>query len=229
MNENLARDFYDSQMAEIAKIAKKLDEIAERPNDTQEIVDKLYKLIQETNNTSELKGLIANIKLPTQDNSEFKNLTNQLQESMRKVTNSITQMSSNLDHTIKVARAPIVKQNEYIFSFRNVWGVGQVLISMVLIGGLSAALVFQNMAHEDARIGDLKYRYSRMCDDTSGFFQNLDDAIENDPDGKNLRYIEEKVEAFEKAIADKVKAEELARMQSAKAAAAEEMIEKIKQ
>lgn len=215
-------------MAEIAKIAKKLDEIAEQPNDTQEVVDKLYKLIRETNDTSELKELIANIKLPAQDNSEIKNLTNQLQESMRKMISSITQMSSNLDHTIEVARAPIVKQNEYIFSFRNVWGVGQVLISMVLIGGLSAALVFQNMAHEDARIGDLKYRYTKMQNDTNGYFYDLDSAIENDPDGKNLRYMEERVEAFEKAIADKIKAEELARMQSAKAAEAEERIEEMK-
>ncbi len=215
MNENLLRDFHEAQMEEITAVKNKIEQLATKETVSQADIAKLQMMI-------------TSIRIPEVDFSELRQLSNFIQKSSAETTKSVTRSSENLCHAIEVARKPTIKRIEHIFDFKNLWGIGQLLISIVIIGSLSGYAIAQNKQHKDAIIGDLKYRYVKMSYESSKFIHELESAIQNDPKGENLRFLRSTVEDYEEAIRKRIAAEELARHQKQRAAAAEAEAERIR-
>ncbi|MFI3306539.1 MAG: hypothetical protein R3Y68_08540 [Rikenellaceae bacterium] len=224
MNENLMRDLHDTQIEEIAAVKTAIAELAKRPTATP-------------NDIARLQVLIANIKIPAQDFSELKRfvqqqITNtathtqvaQVDKLIRSCNNNLVDIYDSIDKRLgEVATLQRCdnKPQTIIHKFElSSWRVLFFFIGVVITSFVMSLCTY-NLYIENERLqaNDVKYRYIKMTVGTGGdYIEEVEEFVRTNADGKALQTLEDRVDAYERTVADKLRAEEQARLRAAKAA-----------
>lgn len=229
MNESLIRDLHDTQIEEIAEVKNAIAELAQKPTATQTDIAKVQMMI-------------ANIKLPEADNTEILKLVNQLSKQCatadklnslellcRGLKAKLENNSEQLGDVRQQMKEPVSNKYHHIIDFRSTAGI-IVMVCMVLITAAAvSAWVYELNSNKQERENDIKYRYIKMTVGTGGdYIDQIEEYVRNNPEGEALQNMKERVDSYERAVADKLRAEEQARLRATKAAELDKQIEELK-
>ena len=236
MNDNLLGDFHQAQMDELKTIINKIDSLSVAQESSPNLQGEL----------SSIKSLVGNIKLPAQDNTELNKLLSTIAHSqadssqvleinklIRSCNNNLvdvcTSIGSRIDEIAEYQKhdpKPKTTVHKLDLSSRRVL-IGLIGSVVIAIGTTLWALDLHR-DHDKLRTNDLKYRYIKMVGDVDDtFIAEIEEYIYNDKSGKILIHIEEKVESYEKTMAEKIRAEEQARLRTQEAAELDSKIKKL--
>ncbi|MFR9525799.1 MAG: hypothetical protein SNJ29_09960 [Rikenellaceae bacterium] len=235
MNENLLRDLHEAQIEEIATVKAAIAELAKKPSVTPADIVKMQMMI-------------ANIKIPEQDLSElqlyfYSNLTatssntndriiathQAVNECNSNVVNNYKSIDKQLKELLRMQSDPT--QNVKIHKLDlSSWRVFFALVGVAITSFVLSVCTY-NLYIENERLqeNDIKYRYIKMTIGTSGdYIDQIEEYVRNNPEGEALKNMKERVDSYEKAVADKLRAEEQARLRSTKAAELDKQIKELK-
>ncbi|MFR9553201.1 MAG: hypothetical protein SNH35_03035 [Rikenellaceae bacterium] len=234
MNESLMRDLHDTQIEELTAVKTAIAELAKKPTATPTDIAKVQMMI-------------ANIKIPVQDLSELKKFIEQhitsisthsqvalVDKLIRSCNNNLVDIYNSIDKKMGELVAlqssdskPQTTIHKLDFSL---WRVLFLFIGIIIVSfALSVCTYNLYIENERLQANDIKYRYIKMTIGTSGdYIDQIEEYVRNNPEGEALKNMKERVVSYEKAVADKLRAEEQARLRSSEATKLNEKADKIK-
>ena len=129
---------------------------------------------------------------------------------------AITALSDKLDRTIEQVRKPTKTEHRHVFSFAsNKTFIGVMVLGVMCILSLFTVIYKQKEANS-LKDNDLKYRYIKMVGEaTPSLVVNLDSIFEYIPD--SVKVIRKEVVSYEKAVVERAKRLEKARIKELEA------------